>query len=167
MLQQMYRGGKSHNAAMTTISRLHQPLHQLPLLKDRSIVQAQGLHPVSQRAAGIAVQHISPILFIHRHHLALHAVRPRHRLPETPSAPVVVAVEAEGVGRGPAELAETLSAVDVVSVGRDQQAARLELYAVAWPEGKGGPFCRSERRMREYLESLGGNITYFSSWSHP
>lgn len=147
MLQQMYRGRKSHNAAMTTISRLQQALHQLTLLKDRSIVQAEGLHPVSQRAAGIAVQHISAILLIHRHHLALHAVRPRHRLSETPGAPVVVAVKAEGVGRGPAELAKTLSAVDVVSVGWNQQASRLELDAVAWPQCKGGPFCRCKRRV--------------------
>lgn len=147
MLQQMYRGRKSHNAAMTTISGLHQPLHQLTLLKDGSVVQAEGLHPVSQRAAGIAVQHIRPIFLIHRHHLALHAVRPRHRLPETPGAPVVVAVKAEGVGRGPAELAETLSAVDVVSVGWNQQASRLELDAVARPQRKGGPFWRRKRRM--------------------
>lgn len=160
MLQQMYGGRKSHNAAMTTISRLHQPLHQLALLKDRSIIQAEGLHPVPQRAAGVAVQHIGPILFIHRHHLALHAVWPWHRLPEMPGAPVVVTVKAERVGRGQAELAETLPAVNVVSIGRDQQASRLELYAVAWAECKGGPFCTSKRKRHEDLEGLGGNSHY-------
>lgn len=145
ILQQMYRGRKSNNAAMATISGLHQPLHQLPLLKHRSIVQAEGLHPVSKRAAGVAVQHIGPIFFIHRHHLALHGLRPRHRLPETPGAPVVVAVKAESVGRGQAELAETLSAVDVVGVGGNQEAPGLELDAVTWAKREGGPFCTDER----------------------
>lgn len=145
IMQQMYRGRKSNYAAMATISGLHQPLHQLPLLKHRSIVQAEGLNPVAKRAAGVAVQHIGPIFFIHRHHLALHALRPRHRLPETPGAPVVVAVKAESVGRGQAELAETLSAVDVVGIGWDQEASGLELDAVTWTERKGGPFCTDER----------------------
>lgn len=153
-LQLMYRGRKSNNAAMATISRLHQPLHQLPLLEHRSIVQAEGLHPVSKRAAGIAVQHIGPILFIHGHHLALHALRPRHRLPETPGAPMVVTVKAESVRRGQAELAETLSAVDVVGVGWNQQAPGLELDAVAWAEGKGGPFCTDQRETHQNQEAV-------------
>lgn len=155
ILQQMYRGRKSNNAAMATISGLHQPLHQLPLLKRCSIVQAEGLHPVSKRAAGVAVQHIGPIFFIHRHHLALHALRPRHRLPETPGAPVVVTMKAERVGRGQAELAETLSAVDVVGVGWNQEAPGLELDAVTWTERKGGPFCRDETEKYCNLEAAG------------
>lgn len=127
---------------MTTVSRLHQPLHQLPLLKHGSIVQTEGLHPVSQRAAGVTVQHISPVLLIHRHHLTLHALRHWHRLPEMPGPPVGVTVEAEGAGSGLAQLSEALFALNVVSVGRYQQAARLQLDAVAWAESKSGPFCR-------------------------
>lgn len=127
---------------MATISRLHQPLHQLPLLKHGSVIQTEGLHPVSKRAARIAVQHISPILFIHGHHLTLHALWARHRLPETPGPPVGVAVKAEGVGSGLAELSEALLALDVVSVGRNQQTAGLQLDAVARAESESGPFCR-------------------------
>jgi len=127
---------------MATIARLHQPLHQLPLLKHHSAVQAEGLHPVSQRAACVAVEHIRPVLFIHGHHLTLHAVRHGHRLPETPGSPVGVAVEAEGVGSGLAELSEALFALDVVRVGRNQQAAGLQLEAVTRAESEGGPFCR-------------------------
>lgn len=127
---------------MATVSRLHQPLHQLPLLKHGSVIQTEGLHPVSERAARIAVQHISPILFIHRHHLTLHALRARHRLPEAPGPPVGVAVKAEGVGSGLAELSEALLALDVVSVGRNQQTAGLQLDAVARAESESGPFCR-------------------------
>lgn len=132
---------------MTAVSRLHQPLHQLPLLKHRSIIQTEGLHPVSKRAARITVQHISPILFIHRHHLTLQAVWPRHRLPETPGLTVAVTVKAEGMGSGLAELSEALFAIDVVSVGRNQQTTRLELYAVAWAERESGPFCKDRRKM--------------------
>lgn len=58
---------------------------------------------------------------------------------------MVVAVKAESVGRGQAELAETLSAVDVVGIGWDQEASGLELDAVTWTERKGGPFCTGER----------------------
>lgn len=132
---------------MTTIPRLHQSLHQLPLLKHRSIIQTEGLHPVSKRAARITVQHISPILLIHRHHLTLHALWPRHRLPETPGSPVVVTVKAEGMGGGLAELSEALFAIDVVGVGRNQQTTRLELDAVARAERESGPFCKDRRRM--------------------
>lgn len=107
---------------MTTISRLYQPLHQLPLLKHCSIIQTEGLHPVAKWATGITVQHISPILFIHRHHLTLHALWAWHRLPETPGSPMGVTVKAEGMGSGLAELAETLLALDVVSIGRNEQA---------------------------------------------
>lgn len=53
-----------------------------------------------------------------------------------------VAVEAEGARGGQAELAEALSAVDVVGVGGDQQAARLQLDAVTRAQSKGGPVCR-------------------------
>lgn len=132
---------------MTTIMRFHQSLHQLPLLKHSSIVQAQGLHPVSQSAARVTVQHISPILLIHRHHLTLHALRPRHRLPKTPGPPVVITVEAEGVGRGLAELSEALFAVNVVRVSWNQQTARLELDAVTWAQSKSGPFCKQRMKV--------------------
>lgn len=125
---------------MTTISRLHQPLHQLPLLKHRPIIQTEGLHPVSKGAARITVQNISPILFIHGHHLTLHTLWPRHRLPETPASPVGVTVKAEGVGSGLAQLSEALFAIYVVSVGRNQQTAGLQLDAVARAESEGGPF---------------------------
>lgn len=130
---------------MTTISRLHQPLHQLPLLKHRSIIQTEGLHPVSKRAACITVQHVSPILFIHRHHLTLHALGPWHRLTETPGLPVGVTVEAEGVWGGLAELSKALFALDVVSIGRNQQTTGLELDAMTRTEGESGPFCQKRR----------------------
>lgn len=53
-----------------------------------------------------------------------------------------VAVKAEGVGSGLAELSEALLALDVVSVGRNQQTAGLQLDAVARAESESGPFCR-------------------------
>lgn len=52
-----------------------------------------------------------------------------------------VAVEAEGVGSGLAELTEALFALDVVSVCRDEKTAGLQLDAVARAESEGGPFC--------------------------
>ncbi|TNN80403.1 hypothetical protein EYF80_009427 [Liparis tanakae] len=118
------------------------PLHQLPLLKHQPAVQAERLHPVPQRAARVAVEHIGPVLFVHGHHLTLHALRHGHRLPEAPGSPVGVTVEAEGVGRGLAQLSEALFALDVVGVGGNQQAAGLQLEAVTRAEGEGGPFCR-------------------------
>ena len=107
---------------MTTVSRLNQPLHQLPLLKHSSVIQTEGLHPVAERAASIAVQHISPILFIHRHHLTLHALWSRDRLSESPGPPMGVTMKAEGMGSGLAELSKALSALNVVSVGGNEQA---------------------------------------------
>lgn len=150
--RQVDRGWESHDAAVTAVSWLHQLLHQLPLLKHRAVIQAEGLHPVPQGAAGVAVQHAGPVLLVHRHHLALHALRPRHRLPEAPGAPVIVAVEAESVRRGQAELTEALSAVDVVGVGRDEQASGLELDAVARAEREGGPLCADQRRTFQSLD---------------
>lgn len=138
----MQRGRKSHNATVATVSRLHQPLHQLPLPKRRSVVQAEGLHPVTQRAACVTVQDISAGLLVHGHHLTLHALRHGHRLPETPGPPVGVTVKAEGVGSGAAQASEALFALDVVRVGGNQQAAGLQLDAVTRAEGEGGPFCR-------------------------
>lgn len=108
---------------MTTISRLHQPLHQLPLLKYSSIIQTEGLHPVAKRTASVTVQHVSSILFINRHHLTLHALRAWNRLPESPGSAMGVAVKAEGMRIGLAEVTEALLALDVVGVGRDEQAA--------------------------------------------
>lgn len=127
---------------MTTILRLHQPLHQLPLLKHSSIVQTEGLHSVPERAASITVQHVSPILFVHRHHLTLHGLWPWDRLSKAPGSPVSVAVKAEGVGSGLAEVPEAFFALDVVGVGRNEQTARLQLDAVARAESEGGPFCQ-------------------------
>lgn len=123
---------KSHHATVATVVRLHQPLHQLALLERRSVIQTEGLHPVSQSAARVEIQDIGPILLVHGHHLALHALRPRHRLPEAPGPPVVITVEAEGVWGGLAELSEALLAVNVVRVGRNQQTTGLELDAVTW-----------------------------------
>lgn len=60
---------------------------------------------------------------------------------------MVVAVEAESVRSGLAQLSEALRTVDVVGVGRNQQAARLELDAVARAQSKSGPFCESRRKM--------------------
>lgn len=127
---------------MTTVPRLHEPLHQLPLLEHGSVVQTEGLHPVTQGAAGVAVQHIGAALLIHRHHLTLHALRSRYGLAETPASPVGVAVEAEGPRGGLAELSEALLALDLVGVGGDQQTARLQLDAMARAESKGGPICQ-------------------------
>lgn len=53
-----------------------------------------------------------------------------------------VTVKAEGMRGGLAELSEALFALDVVSIGRNQQAAGLELDAVARAQSKSGPFCR-------------------------
>lgn len=53
-----------------------------------------------------------------------------------------VTVEAEGMGGGLAEFPKALFAVDVVSISRNQESARLQLDTVAWAESKGGPFCR-------------------------
>lgn len=127
---------------MTTISRLNQPLHQLPLLKDGSIIQTEGLHPVAEGAAGVTVQDVCPILFIHRHHLTLHALWAWHCLPITPGLPMGVTVEAEGMRSSLAELSKTLFALNVVSVGRNHQTSRFQLDAVAWTEGESGPFCK-------------------------
>lgn len=66
---------------------------------------------------------------------------------------MIVAVEAERVRRGQAQLAEALPAVDVVGVGWDQQAPRLELDAVARAQRKGGPLCTDQRRSRQNLEN--------------
>lgn len=55
---------------------------------------------------------------------------------------MVIAVEAEGVRGGLAQLSEALFAVDVVGVGGDQQATGLELDAVSWAQSKSGPFCK-------------------------
>lgn len=53
-----------------------------------------------------------------------------------------VAVEAEGARGGLAELSEALFALDVIGVGRNQQAARLQLNAMARAKSKCGPFCQ-------------------------
>ena len=53
-----------------------------------------------------------------------------------------VTVKAEGMGGGLAELSEALFALDVVSIGRNQQATGLELDAVARAQSESGPFCR-------------------------
>lgn len=124
---------------MATVVRLRQPLHQLALLKRRSVIKAEGLDSVSQGAAGVDIQNVGAVLLVDRHHLTLHALRPRHRLPKAPCPAVVIAVEAEGVRGRLAQLSKALFAVDVVGVGRDQQATGLELDAVSWAQSKGGP----------------------------
>lgn len=146
MAERMQRCRKSHHATVATVVRLHQPLHQLALLERCSVIETEGLHPVSESAARVEIQDISPILLVHGHHLTLHALRPRHRLAEAPGPPVVITVEAEGVWGGLAELSEALFAVNVVRVGRNQQTTRLELDAVTWAQSEGGPFCKQRRK---------------------
>jgi len=138
-LAEVDRCGESHNAPVATVVRLHQPLHQLSLLEHGAVVQTQRLHAEPQGAPRVAVQQVGPVLLVHGHHLTLHTLGARHRLPEPPGAAVGVAMETEGAGRGLAQLTEAPCAVDVVGVGRDQQAARLELNAVAGAQRKGGP----------------------------
>lgn len=60
---------------------------------------------------------------------------------------MAVAVKAEGMGSGVAELSKALFAIDVVSVGRNQQTTGLELDAVAWAKCESGPFCKNRRKM--------------------
>lgn len=50
-----------------------------------------------------------------------------------------VAVETKGVGGGLTQLAKALLALDVVGVGRDQQAPGLQLDSVAGAESKRSP----------------------------
>lgn len=57
-----------------------------------------------------------------------------------------VTVETEGVGSGLAELSETLFTLDVVSIGRNEQATWLQLDAVTGAESESGPFCREGKR---------------------
>lgn len=139
------RRREPHHAAVATVVSLHQPLHQLALLERGAVVEAEGLHSVSQNAARVDVQDVGPVLLVHGHHLTLHALRARHRLPEAPGPAVVIAVEAEGVWGGLAQLSEALFAFNVVGVGGNQQTAGLELDAVTWAQSKGGPFCKQTR----------------------
>lgn len=62
---------------------------------------------------------------------------------------MAVAVKAEGMGSGVAELSKALFAINVVSIGRNQQTTRLELNAVAWAKRKRGPFCKNRRKMTD------------------
>lgn len=140
------RRREAHYATVATIVRLCQPLHQLALLERRAVVEAEGLDSVSQIAAGVDIQDVGPVLLVHRHHLTLHTLRPRHRLPEAPCPAMVIAVEAEGVRGGPAQLSEALFAINVVGVGRDQQTTGLELDAVSRAQSKGSPFCKQTRK---------------------
>lgn len=125
---------------MATIWGLDQPRHRLPLLKHGSVVQTKSLNPVAQATASVTVQQIPPVFLVHRHHLTLHALRAWHRLPEPPAPAVGVTEEAECTWCGQAELSKTFSALNVVGVGRDEQAAGLQLDTMTWTQGKGGPF---------------------------
>lgn len=60
---------------------------------------------------------------------------------------MAVAVKAEGMGSGVAELSKALFAIDVVGVGRNQQTTGLELDAVAWAKRESGPFCKNRGKM--------------------
>lgn len=61
-----------------------------------------------------------------------------------PGLAMVIAVENEGVGAGPADLAETLTSVHAVGVGWYQQAAGAQLDAMTRAHSKRGPVCRWE-----------------------
>lgn len=144
--ERMQRCRKPHHATVATVVRLRQPLHQLALLERCSVIEAEGLHSVSQSAARVDIQDVGTVLLVHRHHLTLHALRPWHRLPKAPGPAVVITVEAEGVWGGLAQMSEALFAVNVVGVGRNQQTTGLELDAVTWAQSKGGPFCKQTRK---------------------
>lgn len=60
---------------------------------------------------------------------------------------MVITVEAEGVGRGLAELSKALFAVNVVRISWNQQTAGLELDAMTWAQSKSGPFCKQRREV--------------------
>lgn len=53
-----------------------------------------------------------------------------------------VTEEAEGMRTGLTELSKTLFALDVVSVGRNQQTSWFQLDAMTRAEGESGPFCK-------------------------
>lgn len=120
-MMEVYRGRESHNATMTTISRLHQPLYQLSILKHGSIVQTESLNPTAQGTACVTIQHVGSIFLVHRHHLTLHTLRPWHRLPKPPGTPVGVAMETEGTRCRLADLAKAFFTVDVVGIGWNQK----------------------------------------------
>lgn len=61
-----------------------------------------------------------------------------------PGLAMVIAVENEGVGAGPADLAKTLTSVHAVGVGWYQQAAGAQLDAMTRAHSKRGPVCRWE-----------------------
>lgn len=81
---------------------------------------------------------------------------------------MVVAVKAEGVRGGLAELSEALFAIDVVSIGRNQQTARLELDAVTRTESESGPFCQERKKMWSHacLLMILNNSIHTVKWSH-
>lgn len=61
-----------------------------------------------------------------------------------PGAAMVIAVEGEGVGAGPADLAKALPSVHSVGIGRHQKATRAQLDSVSWAHSKRGPICREK-----------------------
>lgn len=57
---------------------------------------------------------------------------------------MVITVESQGVGTGPADPAKTLPTVHMIGVSRNKQATRAQLDSMAWTHGKGGPVYREK-----------------------
>lgn len=57
---------------------------------------------------------------------------------------MVITVESQGVGTGPADSAKTLPTVHMIGISGHKQATRAQLNSVAWTHGKGGPVYREK-----------------------
>lgn len=57
---------------------------------------------------------------------------------------MVITVESQRVGTGPADPAKTLATVHTIGVSGNKQATRAQLDSVAWTHRKGGPVYREK-----------------------
>lgn len=125
LLEEVKRCWKSNHTPMTAISRLHKLVHELSSFENDAVIKTEGLNAGSKGTAAVKVEHVGPVLFVHRDQLTLHTFRFWHQFTKMPSLAMCVAVEAEGMGSGFTELSEALPTVNVVGVGWDKQTARL------------------------------------------
>lgn len=61
-----------------------------------------------------------------------------------PRDSMIITVESQGVGTGPADLAKTLPSVHMIGVSRNKEATRAQLNSMAWTHSKGGPVYREK-----------------------
>lgn len=57
---------------------------------------------------------------------------------------MIITVECQGVGTGPADLAKTFPSVHMIGVSRNKQATRAQLNSMARTHSKGGPVYREK-----------------------